>query len=72
MTRFRGMINTQPGSVPLASFKVMSFEEVNQPACYPAGNDIGMRDHICHTQSFSSIYWIFKKTFCPQNVLSYA
>ena len=27
MTRFRGMISTQPGSTPLSSFKIVSLEE---------------------------------------------
>lgn len=35
------MINTQPGSVPLASFKVMSFEDIQPPTNYAAGNDFG-------------------------------
>ena len=41
VTRFRGMINTQPGSVPLASFKVMAFEDMEPPVNYVAGNDFG-------------------------------
>ena len=41
VTRFRGMINTQPGSVPLASFKVMSFEDMDPPANYADGNNFG-------------------------------
>ena len=41
VTRFRGMINTQPGSVPLASFKVMSFEDMEPPINYADGNNFG-------------------------------
>ena len=41
VTRFRGMISTQPGSTPLASFNVVSLEAQD---CHPsllAGNVIG-------------------------------
>lgn len=41
VTRFRGMISTQPGSTPLASFKVVSLEDLEPSASYPAGNDCG-------------------------------
>ncbi|XP_070378747.1 SH3KBP1-binding protein 1 isoform X1 [Dermacentor albipictus] len=41
VTRFRGMISTQPGSTPLASFKVVSLEDLEPSASYPAGNDSG-------------------------------
>jgi len=41
VTRFRGMISTQPGSTPLASFKIVSLEE-DIPRCGGGyGNDIG-------------------------------
>jgi len=41
VTRFRGMISTQPGSTPLASFKIVSLEE-DVPRCGGGyGNDIG-------------------------------
>ena len=45
VTRFRGMISTQPGSTPMASFKVVSLEEFDPHQCYVAGNDFG-RFHI--------------------------
>ena len=32
VTRFRGMISTQPGSTSIASFKIMSLEETSEPA----------------------------------------
>ena len=32
VTRFRGMISTQPGSTSIASFKIMSLEEVDSSA----------------------------------------
>jgi len=40
VTRFRGMISTQPGSTPLASFKVVSLEE-DSAGPVSHGNDIG-------------------------------
>lgn len=41
VTRFRGMISTQPGSTPEASFKVVSLESVEVNYSYSAGNDFG-------------------------------
>ncbi|XP_044130317.1 SH3KBP1-binding protein 1 [Bufo gargarizans] len=41
VTRFRGMISTQPGSTPLASFKILSLEDIDGHAGCSAGNDIG-------------------------------
>lgn len=41
VTRFRGMISTQPGSTPLASFKVISLEDMEPNVSYSAGNDSG-------------------------------
>ncbi|XP_013402307.1 BTB/POZ domain-containing protein KCTD3 [Lingula anatina] len=41
VTRFRGMISTQPGSTPLASFKIVSLEDTEPLVSYSAGNDIG-------------------------------
>ncbi|XP_030074158.1 SH3KBP1-binding protein 1 [Microcaecilia unicolor] len=41
VTRFRGMISTQPGSTPLASFKILSLEDIDGHACCSAGTDIG-------------------------------
>ncbi|EEC00814.1 conserved hypothetical protein, partial [Ixodes scapularis] len=41
VTRFRGMISTQPGSTPLASFKVVSLEDLEPCPGYPAANDCG-------------------------------
>ncbi|XP_074872718.1 SH3KBP1-binding protein 1 isoform X2 [Carettochelys insculpta] len=41
VTRFRGMISTQPGSTPLASFKVLSLEDVDGHAGCSAGTAIG-------------------------------
>lgn len=43
VTRFRGMISTQPGSTPLASFKILSLEETESHGSYCSGNDIGER-----------------------------
>lgn len=45
MTRFRGMISTQPGSTPLASFKILSLEEAESHGSYCSGNDIGRMSH---------------------------
>ncbi|KAL1377229.1 hypothetical protein pipiens_004214 [Culex pipiens pipiens] len=41
VTRFRGMISTQPGSTPEASFKIVSLEAVDSSLSYAAGNDFG-------------------------------
>ncbi|XP_017177533.1 SH3KBP1-binding protein 1 isoform X2 [Mus musculus] len=41
VTRFRGMISTQPGSTPLASFKILALESVDGLGGCSAGNDIG-------------------------------
>ena len=41
VTRFRGMISTQPGSTPLASFKVLALEDLDGHAGCAAGTDIG-------------------------------
>lgn len=41
VTRFRGMISTQPGSTPLSSFKIVSIDALDAPSSYSAGNDIG-------------------------------
>jgi hypothetical protein len=38
VTRFRGMISTQPGSTPLASFKIISLEDTEPYISYFAGN----------------------------------
>lgn len=41
VTRFRSMISTQPGSTPIASFKIVSLEEMEPNVSYAAGNDCG-------------------------------
>ncbi|KAM6038258.1 SH3KBP1-binding protein 1 [Chlamydotis macqueenii] len=41
VTRFRGMISTQPGSTPLASFKVLALDDLDGPSSCSAGTDIG-------------------------------
>ncbi|CAF0946321.1 unnamed protein product [Adineta ricciae] len=41
VTRFRGMISTQPGSTPLSSYRIVSLEPARSIASYTAGNDIG-------------------------------
>ncbi|XP_061137434.1 SH3KBP1-binding protein 1 [Syngnathus typhle] len=41
VTRFRGMISTQPGSTPLASFKILSLDEVDGQGGCSAGTEIG-------------------------------
>ena len=48
VTRFRGMISTQPGSTPLASFKVLSLEESEAHVSYAAGNDIGKLNYTTY------------------------
>ncbi|XP_055902854.1 BTB/POZ domain-containing protein KCTD3 isoform X1 [Eupeodes corollae] len=39
--RFRGMLSTQPGSTPKASFKIVSLEATDTNYAYSAGNDFG-------------------------------
>ncbi|XP_068152227.1 BTB/POZ domain-containing protein KCTD3 [Drosophila tropicalis] len=41
LTRFRGMLSTQPGSTPEASFKIVSLEATDSNSSYAAGNDFG-------------------------------
>ncbi len=41
VTRFRGMISTQPGSTPLASFKIVTIDALDAPISYTLGNNIG-------------------------------
>lgn len=41
VTRFRGMISTQPGSTPLASFKVLTLESDDNPLDMNASADVG-------------------------------
>ena len=41
VTRFRGMISTQPGSTPSASFKIVSLEDDTPSGASTHGNDIG-------------------------------
>lgn len=41
VTRFRGMISTQPGSTPLASFKIVTIDALDSSISYTLGNNIG-------------------------------
>jgi hypothetical protein len=41
VTRFRGMLSTQPGSAPLASFKVVSLERSEPHPSSTSGNMLG-------------------------------
>ncbi|XP_072551409.1 SH3KBP1-binding protein 1 [Salminus brasiliensis] len=41
VTRFRGMISTQPGSTPLTSFKILSLDDVDGHGGCAAGTEIG-------------------------------
>ena len=41
LTQFHGIISTQPGSMPLASFKVNSLENVEPHLQCIHGNDFG-------------------------------
>ncbi|XP_077421270.1 SH3KBP1-binding protein 1 isoform X2 [Vanacampus margaritifer] len=41
VTRFRGMISTQPGSTPLTSFKILSLDEGDGQGGCGAGTEIG-------------------------------
>ncbi|KAJ8963275.1 hypothetical protein NQ318_018742 [Aromia moschata] len=41
VTRFRGMLSTQPGSTPEASFKIVALEAVESTISHSAANDCG-------------------------------
>ncbi|XP_042884715.1 SH3KBP1-binding protein 1-like isoform X5 [Penaeus japonicus] len=41
VTRFRGMISTQPGSTPLSSYKILTIDEVDPNIYYAIANDCG-------------------------------
>lgn len=41
VTRFRGMLSTQPGSTPVSSFKVLSLDDMDPIVRCTAGNNIG-------------------------------
>lgn len=41
VTRFRGMISTQPGPTSLASFNVVALEQAGGQGSYGEGNNIG-------------------------------
>ncbi|KAM6959297.1 SH3KBP1-binding protein 1 [Aplochiton taeniatus] len=41
VTRFRGMISTQPGSTPLTSFKILSLDDTDGHGGCSAGTEIG-------------------------------
>ncbi|XP_046892442.1 SH3KBP1-binding protein 1 isoform X1 [Hypomesus transpacificus] len=41
VTRFRGMISTQPGSTPLTSFKILALEDIDEHGGCSAGTEIG-------------------------------
>ena len=41
VTRFRGMISTQPGPTSLSSFNVVTLEQNNLHSSYSSGNKIG-------------------------------
>ncbi|KAL2096351.1 hypothetical protein ACEWY4_008499 [Coilia grayii] len=41
VTRFRGMISTQPGSTPLSSFKILALDDIDGHAGCTAGTEIG-------------------------------
>ena len=43
VTRFRGMLSTQPGSTPLASFKVVSLERSDPHPSSACGNMLGKK-----------------------------
>ena len=44
VTRFRGMISTQPGSTPLTSFKILALDDVDEHGGCSAGTEIGRDD----------------------------
>lgn len=46
VTRFRGMISTQPGSTPLTSFKILSLEDIDGHGGCAAGTEIGEQTDV--------------------------
>lgn len=55
MTRFRGMISTQPGSTPLTSFKILSLEDVDGHGGCSAGTEIGRKGGIKGQSYFTAL-----------------
>ena len=52
VTRFRGMISTQPGPTSISSFNVVALEQNNTHASYASGNKIGKGILIFHFKIF--------------------
>lgn len=71
VTRFRGMISTQPGSTPEASFKIVSLEAIDPCVSYNAGNDFGtLQLWIVLTISFFNLQLFLNKTLIPMPLFS--
>lgn len=71
MTRFRGMISTQPGSTPEASFKIVSLEAIDPCVSYNAGNDFGTSYIISVSLLFDLfilVIFLFSFTFLFNNI----
>lgn len=71
------MISTQPGPMPLASFKVLALEASVPHPCYSKGNDIGKSTKLLlysqelkeNEQFLSSFYMCSKELCCFGRIL---
>lgn len=61
VTRFRGMISTQPGSTPLTSFKILSLDDVDGHGGCSAGTEIGKK--TCNAAA------VQQRAHCAESVL---
>ena len=73
VTRFRGMISTQPGSTPLSSFKIVSLEEDWPSLSASHGNDIGPYgdqddEQVQHLWVWFQVFHIFLQVFVQKVV----
>lgn len=56
VTRFRGMISTQPGSTPLSSFKILSLDDVDGHGGCSAGTEIGNNCKYAQSHNLSDTF----------------
>lgn len=59
------MISTQPGSTPLASFKILSLDDLDAPAGCGAGTDIGKRAPGLVVKWDNGTGWALSHVFLP-------
>lgn len=65
MTRFRRMISAQAGSMPLASFKILSLDDLNGPAGCGAGTGIDKRAPGLAVRWDDGAGWVLSHGFLP-------